>query len=163
MSVLKRDIDKCKHPNSRKTIALTRKTKKDKVKEEAKLGQYIKQNIVGEKVLWFKDNLPETESTIYTKNQINALLKKYMCRFDEELEMINLKNSIGGKRNRQHASREDVIKMAKQKEREEYDGCGIEIPDLMNAAQVVLLKNWNGELRFLQKFKLKRYGFRNVV
>lgn len=32
----------------------------------------------------------------------------------------------------------------------------LEVPDLLNANQVEMLKNWNGELRYLPNFKLQR-------
>lgn len=41
------------------------------------------------------------------------------------MEQINIKRSIGSKRNRQHASREDIIRMTKEREKEEYNTCGI--------------------------------------
>lgn len=31
------------------------------------------------------------------------------------------------------------------------------MPDLMDSIQFKLLKDWNGELRFIQNFKLKRF------
>lgn len=41
------------------------------------------------------------------------------------MEQINIKRSIGSKRGRQHASREDALRMTKEREQEEYDTCGI--------------------------------------
>lgn len=157
MPNLNSEMLKCKHPNSRKTIALGRKTKRLANKDEAKLGQLIKQNIYGEKVQWFKENLPECSESTFSKEMIYTLIQNYLSRFDEELSQISLKHSIGGRKNRQHASREDVIKMTRQRETEEFETCGLEMPDLSSGPQVTLLKTWNGELRFLSNFKLKRY------
>lgn len=162
MKPIQKEIAKCKHPNSRKTIALARKSKKALVKEENKLGRYIKQNVLGEKIVWFKDNLPETDASVYSKEEIKEMLVVYLARFDKELEEIVYKNSIGGKRTKQHCSREDAINMTKEREFREYKTCGIELPDLTNTNQVVLLKSWNGELRFLQNFKLRRFSISNL-
>ncbi|XP_077302608.1 translation machinery-associated protein 16 homolog [Arctopsyche grandis] len=162
MKPIQKEIAKCKHPNSRKTIALARKSKKALVKEENKLGRYIKQNVLGEKIVWFKDNLPETDASVYSKEEIKEMLDVYLARFDKELEEIVYKNSIGGKRTKQHCSRENAINMTKENESREYKTCGIEIPDLTNTSQVVLLKSWNGELRFLQNFKLRRFSISNL-
>jgi translation machinery-associated protein 16 len=52
---------------------------------------------------------------------------RYIGRNDEELEQIGIKHSIGGRKNRQHASREDIIKMTKKREQEEFDTCGLGI------------------------------------
>lgn len=34
--------------------------------------------------------------------------------------------------------------------------CTTELPDLLNPTQLQMLRNWNGELRFLPNFKLRR-------
>lgn len=41
------------------------------------------------------------------------------------MEQILIKRSISYKRNKQHASREDILRMTREKEQEEYDTCGI--------------------------------------
>lgn len=61
---------------------------------------------------------------IYIIFNVNNLFR-YLKRFDEELEHIQSKHSIGHRKNRQHASREDVIKLTKKHEEEEYKTCGI--------------------------------------
>jgi len=50
---------------------------------------------------------------------------RYIGRNDEELEYIDTKNSVEGRKNRQHASREDIVKMTKKREQEEFDTCGL--------------------------------------
>ncbi|OWR54888.1 hypothetical protein KGM_206829 [Danaus plexippus plexippus] len=37
------------------------------------------------------------------------------------------------------------------------------MPDLMDAQQMEVLMNWNGELRFLQNFKLKRIARKHLI
>lgn len=85
-----------------------------------------------------------------------------MARFDDELQQISLKHSVGGRKNRQHASREDIIKMNKKRELEEYNTCGIEIPDFLDNRNFSVVRKWNGELRFLQNIKLRRYGKKHI-
>lgn len=155
MPKVKQSLDKLKHPNSRKTISLAKKMMKNEKKNHNKLGTHIKNNLIGEKILWFKERIP-SECAILNKQQVLNLIETYLARFDEELEQIALKNSIGHRKSRQHASREDIIKITKDREIEEFSTCGLEVPDLMNEQQMEVLKNWNGELRFLQHFKLKR-------
>lgn len=48
-----------------------------------------------------------------------------MCRFNAELEQIELQNSIKGRQGRQHGSRETVIKQTMERERQLYEGYGI--------------------------------------
>lgn len=37
-----------------------------------------------------------------------------------------------------------------------------EMPDLLDTAQFKILKEWSGELRFIQNFKLKRFSKANL-
>lgn len=48
-----------------------------------------------------------------------------MSRFDDELEQIKIKHSVGNRKNRQHASREDMIKMTIKREYDEFHTGGI--------------------------------------
>lgn len=162
MPKVKNNIEKLKHPNSRKTNSLVKKMKRNERKEQNKLGTHIKQNLVGEKILWFKERIPE-DCSVLTKEQTLELIETYLSRFDEELEQISLKNSIGQRKNRQHASREDIINITKKREQDEFETCGIEMPDLMNLEQMEVLKGWNGELRFIQHFKLKRFARKHLI
>lgn len=52
-------------------------------------------------------------------------LFRYLGRFDEELEQIQVKHTVGQRKSRQHASREDVIKMTKAREMNEFNTCGL--------------------------------------
>ncbi len=54
-----------------------------------------------------------------------ALRYRYLKRFDEEVEQINLKQSICKNRSNQHASRLSIIKMTLDRENAEYNGAGI--------------------------------------
>ncbi|XP_026313523.1 translation machinery-associated protein 16 homolog [Hyposmocoma kahamanoa] len=162
MPKAKGNIDKLKHPNSRKTLNLAKQMKKSEKRDQKKLGTHIKQNMTGEKILWFKERIPEN-CTVLTKQQVLELIQTYLARFDEELEQIMLKNSVGQRKTRQHASREDIINITKKRELDEFETCGMEMPDLMDQSQMEVLRNWNGELRFLQNFKLKRFAKKHLI
>ncbi|RZF43331.1 hypothetical protein LSTR_LSTR001592 [Laodelphax striatellus] len=152
-------VKQISHPNSRKAQQLTKKTTKLIKRNKSKIQHQMKLNSIGEKMLFvqeYVDSLDE-DTTVCTPEQISEMIEKYLSRFDEELEQIALKHSIG-KRGRQHASREDALKIIKSQEKLEYETCGIEIPDLLNATQVSMLKDWNGEIRFIQNFKLRRFS-----
>lgn len=160
-NISKQQLDKLKHPNSRKSLSLIKKAKKSDKKDQHRIGTQIKHNVIGEKLLWFKERLPDGEKL--SKEQVTQLIETYLSRFDEELEQIALKNSVGQRKNRQHASREDIINMTMKKEMEEFNTCGIEMPDLLDHQQLSTLRSWNGELRFLQHFKLKRIARKHLV
>ncbi|CAH1112100.1 unnamed protein product [Psylliodes chrysocephalus] len=156
-----KQMEKLKHPNSRKTKTLVKQIQKQKSREKGKLSTNIKLNVQGEKFVWFRDKF-EPEWTVCTPNLLEELIKKYLSRFDEELEQIRIKHSIGNRKNRQHANREDIIKMTVKREFEDFNSCGIELPNLLDPLQFNQLKNWNGELRFLQNFKLRKFSKRTL-
>ncbi|XP_063832846.1 translation machinery-associated protein 16 homolog [Ostrinia nubilalis] len=162
MPKTKKTVQNLKHPNSRKTISLVKKMKKSEKRDTKKLGTDIKNNLIGEKIMWFKDRIPE-DCPVLSKEQTLGLIEQYLSRFDEELEQILLKNSIGHRKNRQHASREDIINITKKNELEEFQTCGLEMPDLMDHQQMEVLRSWNGELRYLQHFKLKRFARKHLT
>lgn len=71
--------------------------------------------------------LLEINVFVYIYINLCFFIQRYIKRNDQELEQIAIKHSIGGRRNRQHASREDIIKMTKAREQEEFNTCGIGI------------------------------------
>ena len=48
-----------------------------------------------------------------------------MHRFDEELEQIEIIHGMKSRKNRQHAAREDVIRMTMKREEEAFKTSGI--------------------------------------
>jgi translation machinery-associated protein 16 len=85
-------------------------------------------------------------------------------RFEEELEQIDMKNSIGGKGKRhQHAPRLALIRHTMEREKEEFDGCGLEMPDLFDADNAGLFREWEGELRLAQNIKMKMFTRKHLT
>ncbi|XP_012221964.1 translation machinery-associated protein 16 [Linepithema humile] len=164
-AAMQREIAKAKkilHPNSRKAIAIAKRTTKISHRQDSKLATMIKQNLVGEKIMWMKEHM-NFDVCPYTPELTGELLVKYIARNDEELEQIAIKRSIGPKRATQHATRESIIKMTKQREWEEFNTCGIEIPDILNRRQHEMLRKWGGELKFLPNFKFRRFGKHHMI
>lgn len=56
---------------------------------------------------------------------INKLFLRYFHRFDEEIEQIRLKNSVGKRNIGQHFSREKSIQMTLETEKNDYDTAGL--------------------------------------
>ena len=63
--------------------------------------------------------------TYYFMGIIFALNFSYFERFDDELEQISIKAGMKGRKPGQHASRQDVIKSTLEREKQEYDTCGL--------------------------------------
>lgn len=143
------------HPNSRKAHKAGAKVvHKEKVKK-VHYETTLKQSVLQEKLLWMKDHIDEAK-TSYSKRDLCELAEKYLKRFDEELEQINIIHGVGLRRSKQHAARESAIHLTLKKEVGEYETCGLEVPDLCDGRNLKLFKAWEGEIRYLQNIKLRR-------
>ena len=76
-------------------------------------------DVVDEKVVNFQTK------TFLTIQDIHSLLEVYFHRFDDEIDQIRTKNSIGKRTVGQHFSREKAIEMTLETENNEYETCGI--------------------------------------
>ncbi|ALC49757.1 CG15027 [Drosophila busckii] len=154
MTNLRKELEKCKHPNSRKTKALGKKARRQNNKHKGRLGHAIKSNIMGEKLSWFLGQIEEGRTTPLTPQEFEDMITLYLQRFDEELAQIALKQSIGKNRANQHAARQDVIKITLERERNEYESGGMEILNLCDAEKLKMLFDWDGSALSVQHLKL---------
>ncbi|XP_050545376.1 translation machinery-associated protein 16 [Daktulosphaira vitifoliae] len=143
------------HPNSRKTKQLIKSKHKTAFRDKKKLNNLAKPSLLCEKLIWFRDNVDNTISQ-YTPELLAMLIEKYLKRFDNELNLIQAKHK--DKINRRYASREDVIRLTVDREREEYLTAGIEVPSIFNAEQLLYLRTWDGDIRFLPNFRIIRFS-----
>ncbi|KAM4781926.1 translation machinery-associated protein 16 isoform X2 [Corvus hawaiiensis] len=150
------------HPYSRKAAQLAREVHKQEKKEKLKTDKALRLSIIGEKLQWFQSHLDPSKIE-YTKKEAGELIENYMCRFNAELEQIELQNSIKGRQGRQHGSRETVIKQTIERERQLYEGYGIEIPDIMNRKHLKFFREWDGDLRKLPNIKMKKLSARDAA
>ncbi|XP_070544126.1 translation machinery-associated protein 16-like [Ptychodera flava] len=141
------------HPSSRKAAQLTRGAQRKEKRSLRESERSIRQNALLEKLYWFHDRL-DPDKTVYTKGEVCQLIELYLERFDDELEQIDIVHSIKNRQGRQHASREAAIKTTLEKERNEYETCGLEVPDLMNGKHFRIFRAWNRDVRYLTAIKL---------
>ncbi|CAG0888423.1 unnamed protein product [Darwinula stevensoni] len=157
------------HPKSRKAAQLLFHTNRIAKREKIKAAGNSRLKCLGEKLAWIKETLISDFPTCkeLSPQQTLQLIDKYLGRCDEELEQIDLKNSIGGgkrnQRKRQHASREGFLHLHLSQEKLDFESCGIEMPDLFNHKNVEYLLAWNGELRYVNNIKLKRYRRKDLT
>uniref|UniRef100_D3TQP4 Hypothetical conserved protein n=1 Tax=Glossina morsitans morsitans TaxID=37546 RepID=D3TQP4_GLOMM len=151
---LKKELQKCKHPNSRKTKALSKKARRQNNKHKQRLGHAIKSNILGEKLNWFRERIEGDRQTPLTPEEFEQLINLYLKRFDKELEQISLKQSISKSRNKQHCVRQDVIRTTIKRESDEYRTGGIELLNLCDSVKFEALKDWDGSAINVQHFKI---------
>ncbi|XP_073830944.1 translation machinery-associated protein 16 homolog [Musca autumnalis] len=154
MTNLRKELEKCKHPNSRKTKALSKKARRQNNKHKQRLGHAIKSNLMGEKLTWFLEHIEEGRKHPLTPTEFEELIELYLKRFDEELEQIALKQSISKNRANQHKAREDVIKITLEKEINEYKAGGMEMLNLCDPFKFKSLLDWDGSAINVQHLKL---------
>ncbi|XP_059577277.1 translation machinery-associated protein 16 [Alligator mississippiensis] len=150
------------HPYSRKAAQLTRKAHKQEKKEKLKNEKALRLSTVGEKLQWFQSHLDPSKAD-YTKKEACELIENYLNRFSDELEQIELHNSIKGRQGRQHGSREMIIKQTMERERQLYEGYGIEIPDFVNSKHLKIFREWNGDLKKLPNIKMKKLSAKDAM
>lgn len=143
------------HPNSREAANLCWKAARDKRVSKNKGETSLKLDLLAEKLQWFQENLDYDKNT-YTKKELATLTEKYLNRFQEELDQIDIVKSIGQRQGQQHISRKTAINMTTEKEKRDFEGPGFEVPDLVNGKHLEIFKKWNGELRYLQNIKLRK-------
>ena len=88
------------------------------------------------------------------------MVEGFLARFDDEVEQIKLRQSIGGnQKNRrlQHSARMDAIQLTSKTELSDFQGCGSELPDFFDLKNLEYFRQWEGEVRFVQNIKLKQY------
>ncbi|XP_020788672.1 translation machinery-associated protein 16 [Boleophthalmus pectinirostris] len=147
--------EKVVHPYSRKAAYLAREELRLKRKEKHKNDKATRLNNIGEKLLWFQEQL-DPSKTNYTKRDACDIIERYLQRFDAELEQIELLNGIKGRQGRLHGAREAVIKQTIERERAQFEGVGFEIPDIMNTKHLKTFREWTGDLKKLPNIKLRK-------
>ncbi|XP_056265623.1 translation machinery-associated protein 16 [Pseudoliparis swirei] len=147
--------DKVIHPNSRKAAYLAGEEIRLKKKERQRSDKATRLSGVGEKLLWFQEQLDPEKST-YTKKDACELVERYLQRFDLELEQIELVNGIKGRKGRLHGAREAVVKQTIERERAQYEGIGFEIPDIINGKNLKAFREWTGDRKKLPTLKLRK-------
>lgn len=155
INVLKEN-QKVIHPNSRKAKKLSKMVSRE-IKMKKRRGENnLKLQVLGDKLLWFKKEMDPSIEVVTPKDVLN-LIQKYIDRNMEELEQINLKQSIGKRSKNQHASRESTIKIVHEQETALFTDNGFETVDFFCPKNLQTFKSWSGELRFLSNLKLRKY------
>ncbi|KAM4584305.1 translation machinery-associated protein 16 [Odontesthes bonariensis] len=147
--------EKVCHPFSRKAAYLAREEIRLKKKERQKNEKATRLSNTGEKLLWFQSQLDPTK-TSYTRKDACDIIESYLCRFDAELEQIEIANGIKGRQGRLHGAREAVIKQTIERERVQYESIGLEIPDVINAKHLKTFREWTGDLKKLPNIKMRK-------
>ncbi|XP_008846022.1 translation machinery-associated protein 16 isoform X1 [Nannospalax galili] len=143
------------HPYSRKAAQITRETHKQEKKEKLKNDRALRLNLIGEKLQWFHNHL-DTKKMRYSRKDACELVERYLNRFSGELEQIELHNSVKDRQGRRHHSRESAIKQTMARERQQYEGYGFEIPDIVDTRNLQTFREWDFDLKKLPNIKMRK-------
>ncbi|XP_021025702.1 translation machinery-associated protein 16 isoform X1 [Mus caroli] len=143
------------HPYSRKAAQITRESHKQDKKERLKTEKALRLNLIGDKLQWFHSHL-DMKKTRYSKKDACELVERYLDRFSSELEQIELQNSIKDRQGRRHHSREAIIKQTLERERQQYEGYGFEIPDILDSNTLQTFREWDFDLKKLPNIKMRK-------
>ncbi|XP_033740684.1 translation machinery-associated protein 16-like [Pecten maximus] len=149
------------HPNSRKAQQLSRKASRDQRLGMKNLNTQ-RTELLADRFMWFQQNANLEEKSL-KKSELASLCKKYLSRFEDELDQIDIIQNIGNRQGRQHASREAAISLTLDKEKKEFESNGLELPDLINAKNFDYFKKWNGEVKYLQNIKLRKIAVSDLA
>ncbi|XP_029795113.1 translation machinery-associated protein 16 isoform X2 [Suricata suricatta] len=122
----------------------------------------LRLNLIGEKLQWFQSHL-DPKKARYSKKDACKLIERYLNRFSSELEQIELHNSIRDRQGRRHCSRETVVKQTMERERQQYEGYGLEIPDIVNAGNLKTFREWDCDLKKLPTIKMRKICANDAV
>ncbi|XP_076368243.1 translation machinery-associated protein 16 isoform X1 [Tachypleus tridentatus] len=147
-------IQKLIHPNSRKALQLSRKEHRGSKVQRKKEETNLKQQIKLKKLLWFKENLEEKD--YLSPAEVFHVIERYLHRFDEEIEQIEIINGIKGRQSGQHISRKDSIRFTLEQENREFESTGLEIPDLLDMRAYQYFRCWSGDAKYLPAITLKK-------
>ena len=157
----KNKTEKVVHPYSRKAMKEERKILHKQRVAQGRHDRSSKLDVLAEKLRWFHDHLDDRAS--YTKADLVEMVEQFRHRFDEELDQITIVHSLGARKsNKQHVSRQAAIRFTMEMEKNEFESIGMEVPDLLNKDTLFNFRLWGGEMKYVQNFKMRKVGARDV-
>jgi hypothetical protein len=143
------------HPKSRKALRLNRVLLRDDKIAGLKKGT---KGVVlgrGERVAFVKEELVE-DKPIYTHGEVLELIEKYINRFGEEQEAIELEDRARGRGGLSNPSRLAQIIRLREMETAEFVS-GWMTPDLRLPKVVRAMHEWNYELNLIPSIQMGKF------
>lgn len=141
------------HPNSRKAQQLQRTFLRQSRNKDKQSQQLLnKWGLLIDRLLWFQ--ALSLEQPAENEQQIHQIIsEQYLHRFDEELKEIESeqKSSLHTK---PKGSRQRNIEFILNKEQEEYQKGVFQLPDLTQSKQILMLRDWQGDISSLGAFNM---------
>ncbi|KAJ2029184.1 translation machinery-associated protein 16 [Coemansia sp. S610] len=150
------------HPYSRKARQINRAMHKETNIAKAKSERINAAMGRGQKIIWFRDNMDQTEDDdeeevdaklkkkVWTMVELRQLVDVYLARNDEDVETLLAKKEEG----KNLLQKESLFLQLVDLEVKEAKLAGVEVPDLTNGAVVKALRAWDGDLNSITTIKL---------
>lgn len=156
--------EKLIHPNSRKAQALVKRKIKSARREHKKEQGHLHLRLLAEKLVWFRDNLPVSETRPLTAEETHALIERYIARHEAELLDLKARSSVrvpavrgpAGRRSRP-PQKLATLEATQRAETAEFTQAGIEVADLTDGDVVLYLRAWDGQVKLVPQIKTRRF------
>ncbi|KAJ1653559.1 translation machinery-associated protein 16 [Dispira simplex] len=135
------------HPYSLKAAQIQRALGREAKLQLSKANRQVIQNVTVERYLWFRDEMGPSKNRI-TRADVHALVKRYLCRHDEEMAAIQSQRRKG----QPPPKKLEALSMVKAKDEAEYRS-GMKLPDLTHEATRSYLSGWNGDINAFNNFR----------
>merc|ERR1711915_878341 len=144
------------HPKSRKAKHLSSfQAHNDKSKKAQDLKMARLQSKAA-KLMFFKEEK-------LTRTQLLHVIEVYFARFVNEVDQISMIQSFPKRHGRQNAARQDAIAMTINQEKEEFEGVGLEFPDVIHLAGFAAFKKWTGSVKEMPNLILKKFKRQDLL
>jgi translation machinery-associated protein 16 len=140
---------------SRKAQFLSKQSAREQRVNQSQANTIAKNDTVAQKLLWFQNEV-DPEKKNFTKKDLVEYTKKYLRRFEEELDQIEIIKTVGNRKGEQHVSRKSAIHLRTERDKQMLDSRGLEVPDIINAIHLDNFRKWDGNLLSIQSIKFRK-------
>ncbi|XP_052069532.1 translation machinery-associated protein 16-like [Mytilus californianus] len=143
------------HPLSRKAQVLSKQAAREQRVNLSHANTTIKNDVIAQKLIWFQQEVDE-ERKDFTKRDLIEYTKKYLRRFDDELDQIAIIKSVGNRQGLQHTARKSAIQLSIERDQQMLESSGLEVPDIINGNHLDNFRKWDGNLFAVQNIKFRK-------
>lgn len=140
-----------KHPHSRQALYVQRSAGRINKLEKAKKIRDKDRDLRIKRAVYFKLVSQANDYKPMDNNDIKEAIEKYVCRYDNEIEVLVKERRLGRPKTKKQENLETVV----ERERNEFKS-GYLLPDLMDKETCRLLSTWSGDYDSISLLKFTR-------
>lgn len=143
------------HPLSRKAQVLSKQVAREQRVNNSHAKTTLKNDVIAQKLIWFQQEVDQ-ERKDFTKRDLIEYTKKYLRRFDDELDQIAIIKAVGNRHGHQHTARKSAIQLSIERDQQMLETSGLEVPDIINRNHLDIFRKWDGDLFAVQNIKTRK-------